>query len=391
MRSTNSQRCNGRMNKPEDGFVTTHYGFDSMHDILVKLDILGHDGPTIMRRIQDITGIDPLEIPLADPKVLALFSGLEPLEICADDLFGINIGTLGIPEFGTNFVREMLKETKPSSVAEIVRISGLSHGTDVWLGNAQTLIKEGVVKLSEAICARDDIMNYLSARGVDKRMAFHIMEDTRKGKVAKNGFKEEQEQALQEANIPEWFVDACRKIKYMFPKGHAVAYSLLSLRIAYIKLYHMNAFYATFFDVHVGDFNVKMVSDGLAGIRKHYESLAAKGMDANELDKKAQYVLQLACEMYLRGGKFLPVDLMRSDPVRFLVEDEGIRIPFVAIPQLGEKVARSIASERDIKPFISIEDLEKRAHVSSSLTGEMKKMGILNGLPQSNQLSMFDW
>lgn len=374
-------------NKPEDGFVTTHYGFDSMHDILVKLDILGHDGPTIMKLIQDITGRDPLEIPLADPQVLRLFSTIEPLGIEPEALFGISVGTLGIPEFGTPFVREMLGETRPASVAEIVRISGLSHGTDVWLDNAQSLIRDGVVTLSEAICARDDIMNYLVAKGVDKRTAFFIMEATRKGRVARDGFSEEQEQALEEAQIPEWFITACRKIKYMFPKGHAVAYTMLSLRIAYCKLYEKEAFYATFFDVHADEFSADMAGGGLAGLRQRHARLTEGGADA---DKRQAYILEVACEMYLRGMQFLPVDLEKSDPTRFLVEGNGLRMPFTSIPQLGEKVARSIAEERRQRPFLSVRDLEKRTQVSSSLTHLMKDMGILNGLPESNQLSLFD-
>lgn len=374
-------------NKPEDGFVTTHYGFDSMHDILVKLDILGHDGPTIMKLIKDITGRDPLEIPLADPDVLRLFSTIEPLGIDPDELFGITTGTLGIPEFGTPFVREMLKETQPGTVAEIVRISGLSHGTDVWLDNAQSLIRQGVVTLSEAICARDDIMNFLVAKGVDKRMAFFIMEATRKGKVARQGFSEEQERALEEAQIPDWFVQACRKIKYMFPKGHAVAYTLLSLRIAYCKLYEKAAFYATFFDVHVSDFSADMIRGGLPGMRQRHAKLLESGGD---IEKREAYLLELACEMYLRGLQFLPVDLEKSDPIRFQVEENGLRMPFVSIPQLGEKVAQSIAEERTRSRFLSVRDLEQRTHVSSTVTRMMREMGILDGLPESNQLSIFD-
>lgn len=378
-------------NQPEDGFVTTHYGFDSMHDILVKLDILGHDGPTIMKLMQDITGRDPLEIPLSDPGVLRLFSSIAPLGIEPEALFDIDIGTLGIPEFGTPFVRGMLRETKPSTVAEIVRISGLSHGTDVWLDNAQTLIQQGVCSLSEAICARDDIMNYLVAKGVDKRIAFFIMEATRKGKVAKFGFEEDQERALREAQIPSWFIQACRKIKYMFPKGHAVAYTLLSLRIAYCKLYEKAAFYATFFDVHLDDFSAEFAEGGLAGMRRRRNEIKAKGNDAQDTEKRAAYLLEVACEMYLRGLQFLPVDLQKSDPVRFTVEDGGLRMPFMSIPGLGEKVAREIVSEREKGKFLSVQDLEKRARVSSSITAAMKRMGMLNGMPESNQLSIFDF
>lgn len=377
-------------NEPGADFVTTHFDFRSMHDVLVKLDILGHDAPTIMRLVQDITGIDPLEIPLADPEALALFSSIDPLGIKPSDLFGISKGTLGIPEFGTSFVRQMLEDTKPKTVAEIIRICGLSHGTGVWLGNAQELIRDGTCVLSEAICARDDIMNYLAARGMDKREAFFIMENTRKGKVSKNGFSDKESALMEEVHVPEWFITACRKISYLFPKGHAVAYCLMALRIAYCKVHYKEAFYATYFDVNADKFDATFVEDGLPGIRRRYEQIQQKGNSASENEKSAATLLEICAEMYLRGLEFLRVDLEKSDPVRFVVEEDGIRLPFVAVPQLGEKVARSIAEEREKAPFISVEDLKRRTKLSASVADAMKKTGALAGLSGRDQLSLFD-
>ena len=377
-------------NEPGADFVTTHFDFRSMHDVLIKLDILGHDAPTIMRLIQDITGLDPLDIPLADPDALQLFRSIEPLGISPHDLFEISKGTLGIPEFGTSFVRQMLEDTKPESVAEIIRICGLSHGTGVWLGNAQELIRGGACTLSEAICARDDIMNYLVARGVDKREAFFIMENTRKGKIARKGFSEKEAALMNDAQIPEWFVEACRKIEYLFPKGHAVAYCLMALRIAYCKVHYKEAFYATYFDVNTDKFDMTIIEDGLPGIRRRYEAICQKGNGATENERQTATLLEVCAEMYLRGLQFLRVDLEKSDPVRFVVERDGIRVPFVAVPQLGEKVARAIAEERSKAPFLSVEDLRRRTKLSSSVADAMQAAGAFAQLGGRDQMSIFD-
>lgn len=378
-------------NEQGSDFVTTHFDFRSMHDVLIKLDILGHDAPTIMRLIQDITGIDPLDIPIGDPETLRLFSSIEPLGIDPGDLFGITKGTLGVPEFGTSFVRQMLEDTKPRTVEEIIRICGLSHGTGVWLGNAQELIRNGTCVLGEAICARDDIMNYLVAMGVDKREAFFIMENTRKGKVAKKGFSDHEAALLKEAHVPEWFLEACRRIEYLFPKGHAVAYCLMALRIAYCKVHHMAAFYATYFDVNTETFRSSFVEDGLPGIRRRYEELQHKGNSATDSEKSALTVLEICAEMYLRGLSFLRVDLEKSDPVRFLVEDGGLRMPFVVVPKLGEKVAHAIAEERKKASFLSVEDLKRRTKLSSAAADYLQKSGALAGLSDQDQMSLFDF
>ncbi|WP_066647539.1 PolC-type DNA polymerase III [Christensenella timonensis] len=371
-------------------WVTTHFDFNSMHDILIKLDILGHDVPTIIRLLQDMTGIDPLTIPLDDKPTMDLFSGLKPLKLKPADLLGIQTGTLGIPEFGTKFVRQMLMDTKPTSMAEIIRISGLSHGTDVWLGNAQDLIKAGTCTLREAICTRDDIMNYLVDKGVEKRMAFFIMEATRKGKIAKNGFSEDMQKALDDAHIAEWFIESCKKIKYMFPKAHAAAYVIMAYRIAYCKVHHPEAFYASYFTVRAGEFDASYVTGGLDDIKKNWQMLENKGKSATANEKNMATMLEVACEMYLRGIHFLPVDLKKSAVDKFLIEKGGIRLPFLSVPKLGGNAAAKIVEEREQADFLSIEDLRKRAKVSASVIEEMQKMGTLTGLTETNQLSLFD-
>ncbi len=366
--------------------ITTHFDFNSMHDILIKLDILGHDVPTIIRHLQDVTGMDPLTIPLDDPDTMKLFSSLESLNLTPDQLMGIDVGTLGIPEFGTKFVRQMLKQTLPTTMAELVRISGLSHGTDVWLGNAQELIANGTATLKECICTRDDIMNYLVACGVEKRQAFFTMESVRKGK----GLKPEMEQAMAEANVPDWFVDSCKKIKYMFPKAHAVAYVVMSLRIAYCKVHYPEAFYATYFTVRSGEFDCSYVLEGKQGIQDNIKKLEAKGNNATANEKNMITILELANEMYQRGIVFLPVDLAKSHATDFTIEKNGLRMPFLSVPKLGENAARSLASAREEGSFISVEDLKKRAKLSSAVIEEMQKMGTLAGITLTNQISMFD-
>ncbi len=376
--------------KEDAEFITTHFDFNSMHDILIKLDILGHDVPTIIRILQDMTGIDPLTIPLDDKPTMELFASLKPLGIKPQQLLGIKTGTLGVPEFGTKFVRQMLLDTLPSTMAEIVRISGLSHGTDVWISNAQELIKNGICTLKEAICTRDDIMNYLVSKGVEKRMAFFIMEDVRKGKTARAGFSEEQAKALRDAEIPQWFIESCEKIKYMFPKAHAVAYVIMAFRIAYCKVHHKEAFYASYFTVRSADFDASYAAGGLEDIKKNWMMLENKGKTATANEKNMATMLEVACEMYLRDVHFLPVDLNKSDAVKYLIEDGSLRLPFQSLPKCGANAASAIVEERNKAPFLSIEDLKKRARVSTAVVEEMQKMGTLAGLKEKNQISLFD-
>lgn len=376
--------------KPADAadvnIITTHFDFNSMHDILVKLDILGHDVPTIIRRLQDITSLNPLAIPLDDPPTMALFSSLESLNLSPEQLSGIDVGTLGIPEFGTKFVRQMLKETKPTTMAELVRISGLSHGTDVWVGNAQDLIANGTATLKECICTRDDIMNYLISCGVEKKKAFFIMESVRKG----NGLKADMETAMKEAGVPEWFMHSCKKIKYMFPKAHAVAYVLMSFRIAYCKLHYPEAFYATYFTVRSSEFDCSYVSEGQKGIAENIRHLEEKGKTATANEKNMITILEVANEMYRRGIVFLPVDIAKSDKACFLIENKGLRLPFISVPGLGENAAQSIVAARAEGAFISLEDLKTRCRLTNAVIEEMQKMGTLTGIARTNQISMFD-
>ncbi len=364
--------------------VTTHFDFNSMHDILVKLDILGHDNPTSIRMLQDLTGLDPYDIPLNDPETMELFCSLKSLGLTKERLNGISVGTLGIPEFGTFFVRQMLLDTKPKTMSELIRISGLSHGTDVWTGNAQNLIADGIATLGECICTRDDIMNYLVMKGVDHQLAFFTMENVRKGK----GLKPDMLAAMQEANVEEWFIESCQKIKYMFPKAHAVAYVIMSLRIAYCKVHYPLEYYATFFTIKSGDFDASYFMGGTAGIRANIKEIEAKGKEAAAVEQNVFDLLLLALEMHERGFEFLPVHVRHSKAKKFVIEDGKIRMPFFAVPKLGEKVAVALEAQQD--NLTNIEDLKKNAGLSKTVVETLREMGSLEGLPESSQLTLFD-
>ena len=376
--------------------VTTHYDFNSMHDVLVKLDILGHDDPTMLRALQDLTGIAPQEVPLDDPEVfksiISLFSGPEALGVTADEI-GCPTGTLGVPEFGTTFVRGMLMDTKPSSMEELVRISGLSHGTDVWLGNIQDIVKSGTATLKSAPCTRDDIMNQLIAWGVPNKMAFDIMEYTRKGKAAKDGgkFKEGMEEAMREHGVPEWFIDACRKIGYMFPKAHAVAYVTMALRIAYFKVYHPTEYYACYLKRNIEKFDGSKMVCSLAHAKSWMEDI--QNMPKPERDKEDDTVtmLEMLIEMLTRGIRLLPVDIYKSDAEEFLIEGEkAIRVPFNSLPGLGLAAAQNLAAVRGQGAFISQEDMLRRK-VGKSVIEMLKNCGALGDMPESSQVSLFDF
>jgi len=366
--------------------ITTHFDFNSMHDILIKLDILGHDVPTIIRHLQDLTGMDPLAIPLDDIKTIQLFSSLKSLELSPEQLLGVDVGTLGVPEFGTKFVRQMLKATLPTTMSELVRICGLAHGTDVWLGNAQDLIESGTATLKECICTRDDIMNYLVDSGVEKQLSFFIMENVRRGR----GLTANMQKAMEDANVPVWFIDSCQKIKYMFPRAHSVAYVQMSLRIAYCKVHYPHAFYATYFTVRTGEFDGTYVLEGGPGIIAGIKKLEAKGNGATANEKNMAIMLEVANEMYQRGIVFLPVDLEKSHATDFLIEEGGLRMPFLSVPKLGENAARSLAKAREEGGFLSVEDIKNRAKLSSAVIEEMHNMGMLAGFTATNQISMFD-
>lgn len=364
--------------------LTTHFDFHSIHDNLLKLDILGHDDPTIIRMLQDLTGVSPFDIPLDDADTMALFSGTESLGVTPEQIGSI-IGTLGIPEFGTSFVRQMLLDTKPTTFAELVRISGLSHGTDVWLNNAQDLIRSNTAELTEVISVRDDIMNYLIQKGLEPGRAFWIMEHVRKGK----GLIEEEERYMMENNIPEWYINSCKRIKYMFPKAHAAAYVMMAFRIAYFKVHYPMAFYATYFTVKADDFDAQIVCKGYDHVVEIKNELEGKGNDLSAKEKNVLTILEIVIEAMARGIKFTSVDLYESDVKKFKIKEDSLLPSLVSLGGLGESAAQNIAATREEYEFTSIEDLVNKTRISKTVVEVMKEHGTLKDLPEKNQLSLF--
>ncbi len=363
---------------------TTHFDFHSIHDNILKLDILGHDDPTVLRMLQDLSGVDPKTIPTDDHEVMKIFSSPESLGVTEEQIM-CKTGTLGIPEFGTRFVRQMLEETKPSTFSELLQISGLSHGTDVWLGNAQELIQNGTCVLAEVIGCRDDIMVYLIYRGLEPGLAFKIMESVRKGK----GLSEDMEAAMRAQNVPNWYIDSCKKIKYMFPKAHATAYVLNAVRIAWFKVHHPIIYYATYFTVRASDFDLIAMSQGPSMIRARIEEINAKGLEASKKEKDLLTVLEIALEMAERGMSIKKVDLYRSQASEWVIDGNSLIPPFDAIPGLGTNVAKAIVAARLDGEFLSKEDLQMRGRVSKTLIEYMDQLGCLEGMPDANQLSLF--
>lgn len=364
--------------------ITTHYDFASMHDILVKLDILGHDDPTMIHMLERLTGVHYADIPLGDAKTMSLFQSPDALGVTAEAI-GCPTGTLGIPEFGTPFVRQMLVDTRPTTMEELIRISGLSHGTSVWLGNARELIASGTATLKNCICTRDDIMNSLMLRGVEDKLAFDTMERVRKGQ----GLTTHMEDTMRQHGVEEWFIDSCNKIAYMFPKGHAVAYVTMALRVAWFKVYHPLAYYAAYFSIRSAGFDANTMLKPLDYIRVMLEDL--KAMDQREMtgtQKDEAVALELVLEMLARGYRFLPPDLYKSDASEFLIEDGALRVPFTALNGFGFTAAQSILETRE-EPYVSIEDLKKRTRVSITGIELLREAGALKGLSDSNQVDFF--
>ncbi|MBR6689174.1 MAG: PolC-type DNA polymerase III [Clostridia bacterium] len=372
---------------PTSSTITTHFDFHSIHDNLLKLDILGHDDPTVIRMLEDLTGIDAKTIPLDEPKVMSLFSSTEALGI-TEEQERSKVATYAIPEFGTKFVRQMLLDTKPTTFGELVRISGLSHGTDVWLNNAQSLIEQGITTLKEAICTRDDIMIYLIQKGLDPSLAFKIMEITRKGK-AKKDLTEEMKEKMRECDVPEWYIDSCLKIKYMFPKAHACAYVMMAYRIAYFKVYYPKAFYATYLTVRADAFNADVMCTNKQKVKEAMKTIESNP-EASNVEKDMVTVLEVVNEMMERGIDFLPIDLYKSDATKFLVEEDGIRPPLSAIPTFGTVNAKNIAEARNDGKFSSKENLVSRAKIGKSALELLDKYGCTKGMPNSSQVSLFD-
>lgn len=371
-------------NDTSSDITTTHFDYHSISGRLVKLDILGHDDPTSIKMLEDLTGVDAKKIKLDDSKTLSLFSSPNALGITAEEL-GVNTGTLGIPEFGTKFVRQMLEDTKPSTFSHLVRISGLSHGTNVWVGNAQDLVLSGTADISQIIACRDDIMIYLIHKGLDSSHAFHIMEQVRKGK----GLKPDDITAMQENNVPDWYIESCQKISYMFPKAHAVAYVTMAFRIAWFKIYYPEAFYATFFTVRADEFDAEIITAGLAKCQSVIQEINAKGNTATQKEKNLVTILELAVEMYCRKIKLRKVSLWESDATRFLLTPDGLLPPFSSLQGLGKSAAANLVKLREDKLINSVEDLQTKGKLSKTVTEVLERHGCLEGLPSKNQLSLF--
>ncbi|WP_096199396.1 PolC-type DNA polymerase III [Bacillus sp. FJAT-45350] len=363
---------------------TTHFDFHSIHDNLLKLDILGHDDPTVIRMLQDLSGIDPKTIPTDDTEVMKIFSGPDVLGVTEEDIL-CKTGTYGIPEFGTRFVRQMLEETKPSTFSELVQISGLSHGTDVWLNNANELIYSGTCELKDVIGCRDDIMVYLIYKGLEPSLAFKIMEFVRKGK----GLQEEWIEEMKKHDVPDWYIGSCLKIKYMFPKAHAAAYVLMAVRIAYFKVHFPVLYYAAYFTVRADDFDLDTMIRGSAAIKGKIEEINAKGLEASPKEKNVLLVLELALEMCERGFSFQKVDLYRSSANEFIVEGNSLLPPFNALTGVGTNAAHNIVKARGEKHFLSKEDLQQRSKLTKTVLEHLDDHGCLTDLPDSNQLSLF--
>ncbi|MDO5300952.1 MAG: PolC-type DNA polymerase III [Tissierellia bacterium] len=369
---------------PKKGVITTHFDYHSISENILKLDILGHDAPTILRMLEDMTRTNMLEVPLDDPQVMSLFRSSQALNILRDD-YDEPVGTLGIPEFGTNFVVRMLLDTLPSTFAELVNISGLSHGTDVWTGNAQELVHQGKADLSQVISTREDIMNYLILAGAENKMAFDVMEAVRKGR----GIPEKYEEELKKLELPPWYLDSCRKIKYMFPKAHAVAYVTTSVRIAWYKVNHPLAYYAAFFTTKLQDLNGEILLTGYEGISKYMEKL--KGSEEST-DKTARElgVLQSVREMLARGYEFEPVSLKYGHYNRFTIHDGKLVPPLQSLPAVGEGIAKRIHREYQKEPFLSEEDLVRRTGASASVVNTLRENRVLTQIPKTDQISLMD-
>lgn len=365
---------------------TTHFDYHAFEENLLKLDILGHDDPTMMRMLQDLTGVDPTTIPMNDPKVMSVFNSTDALGVMPQQIRSA-VATYGVPEMGTKFVRQMLEETKPSTFADLLQISGLSHGTGVWLGNAQELIKNNTCTIKTVIGCRDEIMLFLIYKaGMDAALAFKITESVRKGR----GLTPEWIEEMKNCKVPQWYIDSCLKIEYMFPKAHAAAYVISAVRTAYFKLYYPIHFYATYFSVRISeDFDLDLLCQGYDAIFRKLEEIENKGFNATPKEKNSVSQLEMALEMTSRGFSFKPIDLYRSDATDFIVDGNSLIPPFSAIAGIGENAARNIAASREEGEYLSIEDFQMKSKATKTIVEVLTGMGVFRGLPESNQLSLF--
>ena len=366
--------------------ITTHFDYHSIDHNLLKLDILGHDDPTMIRMLEDLTGLDAKKIPLDSKEVMSLFKDTSALGIEPEDIGGCELGALGIPEFGTDFAMQMVIEAKPTCFADLVRISGLSHGTDVWLGNAQTLIQEGKATISTAICTRDDIMIYLINMGMDKELSFTIMESVRKGK----GLKPEWEEAMLKADVPDWYIWSCKKIKYMFPKAHAAAYVMMAWRIAYCKVFYPLAYYAAFFSIRASGFSYELMCQGKERLEYNLSNYKNRADSLTNKEKDSLRDMRIVQEMYVRGYEFMPIDIYRAQAARFQIIDGKLMPSLSTIDGLGDKAAIAVVEAVEQGPFLSKDDFRQRTKVSKTVIDLMDELGILPDLPETNQISLFD-
>ena len=376
---------------PTSAWRTTHFDYHAIDQDLLKLDILGHDDPTVLRMLQDLSGMDVTKVPLDDKATMDIFKSPNPLGVDSERIM-CETGTLGIPEFGTKFVIGMLMDTKPSTFSELIKISGLSHGTDVWLGNAQELIRNDVVEFKDVIGCRDDIMVYLMYKGLEPKKAFKIMEFVRKGRASKDPETWKMwDKEMRDAGIEDWFIESCRKIKYMFPKAHAAAYVISAFRIAYFKVHHPIWYYAAYFSIRCDDFDVESMIKGETAIRAKIEELEEKGYEMSNKEANTLEVLHLALEMCARGLSFKNIDLEKSDSRYFLIDDDNksLIIPFRALDGLGVQASNIVVEERKKGKYISVEDLQNRGKINTSAIEKLRGLGVLRGLPESSQLSLF--
>ena len=366
--------------------TTTHFDYHSIDHNLLKLDILGHDDPTMIRMLEDLTGISARTVPLDQRDVMSLFAGTQALGISPEDIGGCKLGCLGIPEFGTDFAMQMLIDTKPKYFSDLVRIAGLSHGTDVWLGNAQTLIEEGKATISTAICTRDDIMIYLISMGVESSLAFTIMESVRKGK----GLRDEWIQTMKDHDVPDWYIWSCKLIKYMFPKAHAAAYVMMAYRIAWYKVFHPLAYYAAFFSIRATSFSYELMCMGKERLEYYMAEIRKKGDEASKKEQDSIRDMRIVQEMYARGIEFLPIDLYKAKANRFQIIDGKLMPALNCIDGMGDKAAEAVVDAAKQGKFLSKDDFRDRTKVSTTVIDLMDDLGIFGDIPQSNQFSLFD-